>query len=118
MKKFLKRENLVALREIALRQTANRVNKEIYINKNNTEKYCVTERILVCLSSSPSNAKVIRTAARMAEAFHGELIALFVETINTEDLSDENVQRLRDNLKLVEELGASVETVYGDDIPY
>ncbi|WP_024614527.1 sensor histidine kinase KdpD [Clostridium sp. Ade.TY] len=118
LKNFFKRENLVALREIALRQTANRVNKEIYINKNNTEKYCVTERILVCLSSSPSNAKVIRTAARMSEAFHGELIALFVETINTEDLSDENIQRLRDNLKLAEEFGASVETVYGDDIPY
>ena len=38
------------------------------------------ERILVCLSSSPSNGKIIRTAAQMAEAFNGTLTALFVET--------------------------------------
>ena len=69
----------------------------------------------VCLSSAPSNAKVIRTAARMAEAFQGDFTALFVETPDTRELSGENRKRLRANLKLAEDLGARIATVYGDD---
>ncbi|GAB6169141.1 sensor histidine kinase KdpD [Clostridium carnis] len=116
---FFTRENLVALREIALRETADRVNKEVVINKIYSKSiYHTNEHILVCLSSSPSNAKVIRAAARMAEAFHGEFTALFIETISSKDLNEKNIQKLRENLKLAEELGANVETVYGDDIPY
>lgn len=116
---FFTRENLAALREIALRQTADRVNKEVSINKVCGESvYHTNEHILVCLSSSPSNAKVIRTAARMAEAFHGKFIALFVETTYSKELGSKNIERLRNNLKLAEDLGAVIETVYGDDVPY
>lgn len=116
---FFIRENLVALREIALRETADRVNKEVAINKSYSKgMYHTNEHILVCLSSSPSNAKVIRAAARMAEAFHAEFTALFVETISSKDLSEKSIDKLRENLKLAEDLGANVETVYGDDIPY
>lgn len=116
---FFVRENLVALREIALRETADRVNKEVNINKNYSKNiYHTNEHILVCLSSSPSNAKVIRAAARMAEAFNAEFTALFVETTVSKELNDKNIERLRENVKLAEELGAKVETVYGDDVPY
>lgn len=116
---FFTRENLVALREIALRETADRVNKEVIVNKSYSKGiYHTNDHILVCLSSSPSNAKVIRAAARMAEAFHAEFTALFVETIASKELDEKNIQKLRENLKLAEDLGANVETVYGDDVPY
>ena len=58
------------------------------------------EHILTCLSSAPSNAKVIRTAARMAEAFHSSFTALFVETPETKELKGENLKRLRNNMRL------------------
>lgn len=75
-------------------------------------------RILVCLSSSTSNAKVIHAASRIAAAFHGALIALFVETPAYAQLPDEDRKRLRSNMNLAEKLGASLETVTGDDVPY
>lgn len=117
LKNFFVKENLIALREIALRETADRVNRDVLINKGENY-YHTNEHILVCLSSSPSNKKVIRTAARMAEVFHGKFTALFVETSNSKELSDKNIIRLRENVKLARELGANIETVYGDDIAY
>ena len=74
--------------------------------------------ILVCLSSSTSNAKVIHAASRIAAAFHGTLIALFVETPAYALLSDDDRKRLRSNMNLAEKLGARLETVTGDDVPY
>jgi len=117
---FFIHDNLVALREIALRRTADRVNRVAEQNRLPTKsgEYYTGEHILICLSSSPSNAKVIRNAARMASAFHGAFTALFVETPNTNELNDENRNRLRQNLKLAEQLGAKIATVYGEDIPY
>ena len=67
------------------------------------------------LSASPSNAKVVRTAARMAEAFHSGFTALFVETSETKELKGESLKRLRDNMRLAEQLGAQITTVYGDE---
>ena len=74
--------------------------------------------ILACLSSAPSNAKIIRTAARMAKAFNSQFTALFVETPDFMAETEENKKRLAENRKLAEQLGASIETVYGDDVPF
>ena len=82
------------------------------------EQIPVEEHILACLSSAPSNAKIIRTAARMAKAFNSQFTALFVETPDFAVATPENKQRLYDNQKLAEQLGANIETVYGDDVPY
>lgn len=116
---FFTKDNLVALREIALRRTADRVNKTIEKNKvlSQNKGYFTGEHILICLSASPSNAKVIRTAARMADAFRGNFTALFVETPDFAHTGDPT-GRLRENLKLAEKLGARIATVYGEDIPY
>lgn len=114
---FFSRENLVALREIALRRTADRLNRAAMTPDGGRGAPAAGEHILICLSSAPSNAKVIRTAARMAEAFHSSFTALFVETPGTPELSGENRRRLRANLKLAEDLGARIATVYGDDVP-
>ena len=116
---FFTIENLTALREIALRRCAERVN---LLTENariqNRGDYHTDEHILVCLSSSPSNAKIIRTAARMARAFRGSFTALFVETSGSAEMNEDDRKRLRDNIRLAEQLGAHIETVYGEDVPY
>ncbi|MGN0546027.1 MAG: DUF4118 domain-containing protein, partial [Acutalibacteraceae bacterium] len=116
---FFTVENLTALREIALRRCADRVNllTETVRTKNRSD-YHTDEHILVCLSSSPSNAKIIRTAARMANAFRGAFTALFVETPDFQVMPEEDVKRLRSNMRLAEQLGAKIETVYGEDVPF
>lgn len=118
MGNFFVVENLVALREIALRRTADIVAKAVEKHKTlqRRDDYFTNEHLLVCLSSSPANPKVIRTAARMAEAFHGKLTALFVET--STPLSPENRARLDTHTRLAEELGANLVSVEGDDVPW
>ena len=76
------------------------------------------EHILACLSSAPSNARIIRTAATMAKAFHCSFTALFVQTPNFEAMPETDKERLRQHTRLAEELGATVETVFGDDVSY
>lgn len=118
MENFFTAENLTALREIALRRCADRVNiltKNARI-KNNADYY-TDEHILVCLSSSPSNKRIIRTAGRMASAFHGSFTALFVETADFEAMDEKDKKRLRANMRIAKQLGAKIETIYGDDVP-
>lgn len=114
MDHFFTRGNLAALREIALRRTADRLSRTAQ-RVGDEHAARAGEHILICLSSAPSNAKVIRTAARMAEAFHSGFTALFVQTPETKELSGDNLQRLRANLRLAEQLGAQIATVYGAD---
>ena len=112
-------ENLIALREIALRRCADRINtlsEEARI-KNGAE-YHTDEHILVCLSPAPSNMKIIRTAARMAKAFRGSFTALYVETSDFAVMDEEDKKRLRSNMRLAQQLGATIETVYGEDVPF
>lgn len=118
MGNFFTVQNLTALREIALRRCADRVNSRSESAGMQSEEYHTEEHILVCLSSSPSNAKIVRTAARMAQAFKGSFTALFVETPDFPAMSKENLQRLRSNLRLAEQLGAKIETVYGADVSF
>ena len=77
------------MREIALRRCAERVN---LLTENARMKkdrgYPTDEHVLVCLSSAPSNPKIIRTAARMASAFRSGFTALFVETPEFSKMSD------------------------------
>lgn len=114
---FFTVQNLVALREIALRRMADRVNKLAEKTKQ-PGSYYTEEHILVCLSSSPANAKIIRTAARMANAFRGKFSALFVETSTFSDMLPEDKKRLHGHVRLAEQLGAKIETVYSDDVSF
>ena len=114
LQNFFTTENLAALREIAMRRTADQLNRSA-VSKGKEKSAKAGEHILICLSSAPSNAKVIRAAARMSEAFHSGFTALFVQTPETKELSGENIKRLRSNLRLAEPLGAQIATVYGTD---
>lgn len=115
---FFRQDNLIALREIALRRTADRVNKIAEKQKSSDSFYFTDEHILVCLSSAPSNAKLIRTASRMANAFKGVFTALYVETSYDSNMAAEDKARLQENIKLAEQLGAKIETVYGEDVAF
>ncbi|WP_343208067.1 sensor histidine kinase KdpD [Anaerolentibacter hominis] len=115
---FFNEDNLIALREIALRRTADRVNQISERNKQTSGRgdYYTGEHILICLSSSPTNAKVIRTGARMAYAFRGMFTALYVEAAELKDMEEEQRKQLQGNMRLAEQMGAKIVTVYGDDI--
>jgi len=80
--------------------------------------YNKNEHILVCLSASPSNARIVRTAARMASAFNGSFTALYVQTPAHEEMSNADKERLKYNSDLAREMGAQVVVLYSDDIPY
>ena len=110
-------QTLTALRELALRRCADRLSLLTEGTRIQSD-YHTDEHILVCLSSSPSNAKIIRTAARMARAFRGSFTALFVETPATAEMREEDKRRLRENMRLAQQLGAHIETSYGEDVPY
>lgn len=109
---FFVRDNLIALREIALRRCADRVNKRVSLKDRKSTR----EHILLCLSPSQSNAKVIRTAARMASAFFAEFTALYVENGNEEMLSREDMEQLEQNRHLAQRFHANIVSVVGDDV--
>ncbi len=75
------------------------------------------EHILVCLSSSPSNERIVRMAGQMAQAFGGTLTALYVQTPGNRALSSEDEARLQAHVHLATELGAEIVTTHGDDVP-
>ena len=87
-------------------------------NSNITSGSNVQEHILVCLSASPSNAKIVKTAATMASAFGGSFTALYVQTPDSDKLDEENKNRLQDHIRLAEQLGADIATAYGEDVSF
>lgn len=111
-------EVLTVLRRLALRRLADRLERLTGSARSGNGGYHADEHILVCLSSSPSNAKTIRTAARMAGAFGGNLTALFVETPDFPAMEEADRKRLRDNMGLARQLGARIETTHGEDVPF
>lgn len=111
LENFFIKDNLIALREIAMRKCADRIN--FYAKDEN--KQFLKENILVCLGTSPTNQKVIRTASKMAQAFHGEFTALYVDS---KELDYKALEQLKRNISLAKELQANIVSTYGDDIAY
>ena len=74
------------------------------------------EHILVCLSSSPSNERIVRMAGKMAQAFSGSLTALYVQTPGDADMNAEDTVRLQANMRLGQQLGAEIVTTHGEDV--
>ena len=114
LENFFIKDNLIALREISLRKCADRIN--LYAKDEN--KQFLKEKILVCLGTSPTNQKVIRTASKMAQAFHGEFTALYVENSDSQELDLKAFKQLKKNISLAKELQANIVSTYGDDIAY
>lgn len=112
-------EKLNALRAIALQRCADRLNL-LSQNARDRERGSLhtEEHVLVCLTPEPVNEKLIRAAARISNAVHGVFTALFVETPDFSSMSAEDKNRLHENIRLARQLGAKIETVYGDDLPF
>ncbi|MBM7583315.1 two-component system sensor histidine kinase KdpD [Caldicoprobacter guelmensis] len=117
LKNFFRKGNIEALRELALRRTAERIDKQLdeYMKAHDIRgPWPVKERIMVCISPSPLSANLIRFAGRMANRLEAEFYAVYVE--RPEGLNDEKLQqRLRKNLSLAENLGAQTVILTGSD---
>ena len=83
----------------------------------NTTSRPEKEHILVCLSSSPSNERIVRMAGMMAQAFCGGFTALYVQTPEDAAMNAEDALRLQANIRLAQHLGAEIVTMHSEDVP-
>jgi len=117
LKNFFRRGNLIALRELALRQVAEQVDRslESYMDaKEIHQNWGVRERIAVCISGSPTGQYLVARAARMARRMDAELYVVYVHR----ELGprEENAQVLETNLRFAENLGAQVVKLKGRSV--
>ena len=119
LNKFFRPGNINALRELALRFTAYRVDKELneYMQAHDIAgPWPVGERVMVCVSGSPFSAQLIRAARRLARGLQAELVAVHVDTARRTVLSEKERDRISRNMRLAEELGAKTLSVAGNDL--
>src|SRR5215510_4730879 len=110
---FFSPANLTALRELALRRTAERVDEQLLTQMQAHAipgPWAAGERILVCISEDPRAAGLIRYAKRLADRLHGPWTALYIESRRSLQLRDEDRDRIADTLRLAESLGAEAIT--------
>jgi two-component system sensor histidine kinase KdpD len=116
---FFKPQNLTALRELALRRAAERIDAEL-ISRMQAQAiegpWAAGERILACIGPDPISPTVVRTAKRLADLMDAPWLAVTVERPGT-TLDDAARRRLDDAMKLAEELGAETQTLTGTDLP-
>ncbi len=114
---FFRGGNLIALRELALRNVAESVDRslESYLEtKHISRNWGVRERIAVCISSDPTSQYLIARAARMARAIDAELYAVYVET--GKDGDQQKQKTLAGNIRFAENLEAKVERIQGASV--
>jgi two-component system, OmpR family, sensor histidine kinase KdpD len=110
--------NLTALRELALRRTAERVDEQLLTQLQAQAiagPWPAGERILVCISEDPRAAGLVRYTRRLADRLHGTWTALYIEGRRSLQLSDEQRDRIADTLRLAQSLGGEVVTIPGGD---
>lgn len=121
LKNFFRKGNLNALRELALRQTAEEVDEDLeeYMKEHGIkDNWRIVERVMVCISPSPSARKLIRRGARIARRYKCEWIVVSVNC--THSLAPKTTPRqlelLESNYKLAKQLGAEVVKLTGKSI--
>ena len=111
---FFSPANLTALRELALRRTAERVDEELLSEMQAHAiqgPWAAGERIAVCISEDPRAAGLVRYAKRLADRLHGPWTALYIEGRRSVQLSEEERDRVADTLRLAEALGGEAVTL-------
>jgi two-component system, OmpR family, sensor histidine kinase KdpD len=106
--------NLTALRELALRRTAERVDEQLLTHMQAnaiTGPWAAGERILVCVSEDPRAAGLVRYTKRLSDRLHAPWTAVSIETRRSLQLSDEERDRLADTMRLAESLGGEALTI-------
>jgi two-component system, OmpR family, sensor histidine kinase KdpD len=119
IQRFFRLGNLTALRQLALRRTAERVDEQMqtYMQAHAIPgPWPAGERILVCVSSSPHSPRLVRAARRMADRRHAEWLAVYVETPRHHRLSHADRDRIAQTLRLAEQLGGEVVTIPGHNV--
>ena len=119
LKHYFKPGNLAALRELALRRTAQRVDEQMltYMQAHAIAgPWAAGDRLLICISESPLTAQVVRHGKRLADQLKAPWTALYVETARNSRLSEVERDRIADALRLAEQLGAETITVPGSNI--
>lgn len=115
---FFRKGNLTALRELALRVTAERVSAQVLLYRQGQgikHIWPTREKILVCVGSRSESSKLIRAARRMATKLQVEWIAVHVDTPGIQ-LTEEQTQIALQNLRLAEKLGAEARIITGFDV--
>ncbi len=116
---FFKKANLLSLRELSLRHTADRVEVDIRkarAQNRSTEPWHAAERILVCIAPNRMAQRVVRAARRIANSLHAELLAVTVSSPRQASRGDQGSAEVDAAMRLAEELGATTATLAGDDI--
>jgi two-component system sensor histidine kinase KdpD len=109
---------LTALRELALRRTADRVDEQLLTQMQAgaiAGPWAAGERILVCISEDPRAAGLVRYAKRLSDRLHGQWTALYIESQRALQLSDEERDRIADTLRLAESLAGEAVTIPSAD---
>jgi two-component system, OmpR family, sensor histidine kinase KdpD len=118
-RQFFRRGNLLALRELALRRTAEHVDADVRDYRRDHEieaTWPVAERILVCVRPNPESDRLVRAARRMAARLQAEWIVVYVESPTQPPLSPAERHALAGTLKLAEELGAETAALSGESV--
>jgi two-component system sensor histidine kinase KdpD len=116
---FFRRGNLIALRELALRRTAEHVDADMrdYRQEHAIERtWPVAERILVAVGPNPASARLIRAARRMSAGLRAEWWAVYVEAPAHVQLPQADKNALAENMKLADRLGARTAVLSGEDV--
>ncbi|MBK7581610.1 MAG: sensor histidine kinase KdpD [Myxococcales bacterium] len=116
---FFQRGNLLALRELALRRTAQRVDEDVRAYREEhgvAVPWPAGERIVVCVGPAPSSGRLIRAAARMAAGLRCPWMASYVESTTARPMSDTDRLQLEGHLRVAETLGATVTRLAGPSV--
>src|SRR5512144_2729584 len=116
LENFFRKGNLIALRELALRRTADRVDEQMQLyrrDKGIQQIWPAAERILVCVGYNPRSVRLIHAARRMAAGLRAEWIAAHVEAPSRVRPSESDLKQLADHMRLAESLGAETVTLTG-----
>ncbi|AWN37925.1 sensor histidine kinase [Methylobacterium radiodurans] len=116
LKHYFSRGNLTALRELALRRTADRVDDELLSHMRANAiagPWAAGERVLVCVSEDPRSAGLVRYAKRLADRLHAPWTALVVEGPRTASLTEAQRDRIAEALRLADRLGGDAVTLPG-----
>jgi two-component system sensor histidine kinase KdpD len=117
LNEYFREGNLTALRELALRRTAQEVDEDLqeYMHDHGVEKvWPACERVMVCIDQRPRSANLLRRAWRIADRLQADLLAVFVAPRGWERASDADRKALAATLRVAEDLGAEVLPVQGD----
>ncbi|MFA6178466.1 MAG: DUF4118 domain-containing protein [Candidatus Methylopumilus sp.] len=118
-KNFFRKGNLIALREMALRRTADRVDvqmREYRADQSIQQVWQARERILLCVGPGAGAEQLVRVAARLAASMKADWLAVYVETPALQRLSDAERDTILKTLRLAHELGAETATLSGTSI--